>query len=171
MMRQTSPQGKPINFVSNETIMQIQKTLLTILIVLMPLAVFASNTGDLKKQIILDQKRLNIMENLPLSDKEATIFWPIYSEYQEQLFQLGLKRTNVLSYYVSNYNSLSDEQAIEIMNNMFDLADNRQYIMKKMTVDLEEVLPAKKVFRYLQVENNIAAIEQYNLVQKIPLLQ
>ena len=151
--------------------MRIQKVLLTILIVLMPLTVFANNANDLKKQIILDQKRLNIMENLPLSDEEASNFWPIYSEYQEQLFQLDLKRTNVLSYYVSNYSTLSDEQAIEIMNNMFDLADNRQYIMKKMTVDLEEVLPARKVFRYLQVENNIASIEQYNLVQKIPLLQ
>ena len=151
--------------------MRIQKTLLTILVVLMPLAAFASNTDDLKKQIILDQKRLNIMENLPLSDEEANNFWPIYSEYQEKLFNLELKRTQVLSYYVSNYKSLSDEQAVEIMDNMFDLADNRQYIMKKMIVDLEEVLPAKKVFRYLQVENNIAAIEQYNLLQKIPLAQ
>jgi hypothetical protein len=151
--------------------MRIQKTLLTILIVLMPLVAFANKADDLKKQIILDQKRLNIMENMLLSDEEANSFWPIYSQFQEQLFQLDLKRTNVLSYYVSNYNSLSDEQAIEIMNNMFDLADNRQYIMKKMTVELEEVLPAKKIFRYLQVEKNIAAIEQYNLVQKIPLLQ
>lgn len=151
--------------------MPIQKILLTILIVLMPLAAFADNADDLKKQIILDQKKLNIMENLPLSDEEANSFWPIYSEYQEQFFVLELERTKVLSYYVSNYKSLSDEQAIEIMNNLFDLADNRQHIMKKMTIDLEEVLPAKKVFRYLQVENNIAAIEQYNLVQKIPLLQ
>jgi len=151
--------------------MRIQKILLTILIVLMPFAVFASNTDDLKKQIILDQKKLNIMENLPLSDEEAGNFWPIYNEYQKQLFDLEFKRTQLLSYYVSNYKSLSDEQAIEIMNNMFDLTDNRQYIMKKMTIDLEEVLSAKKVFRYLQVENNIAAIDQYNLVQKIPLLQ
>lgn len=171
MMRQASQPGKHINFVSKETIMRIQKILLTILIVLMPFAVFASNTDDLKKQIILDQKKLNIMENLPLSDEEAGNFWPIYNEYQKQLFDLEFKRTQLLSYYVSNYKSLSDEQAIEIMNNMFDLTDNRQYIMKKMTIDLEEVLSAKKVFRYLQVENNIAAIDQYNLVQKIPLLQ
>jgi len=171
MMRQASQPCKHINFVSKETIMWIQKILLTILIVLMPFAVFASNTDDLKKQIILDQKRLNIMENLPLSDEEATIFWPIYSEYQEQLFNLELKRTQVLSYYVSNHKSISDEQAIEIMNNMFDLTDNRHYIMKKMTVDLEEILPARKAFRYLQLENNIAVIDQYNLMQKIPLLQ
>jgi hypothetical protein len=151
--------------------MSAPKILLTILITLMPLIAFADNAGDLKKQIILDQKRLNIMENLPLSDAEADNFWPIYSEYQEQLFALDLTRTKVLTYYVSNYTSLSDEQTLEIMNNMFDLADNRQVIMKKMTIALEEVLPLKKVFRYLQVENNIAAIEQYNLVQKIPLLQ
>lgn len=151
--------------------MKIPIIVLTGLIVLLPLIGYAGSTADFKKQIILDQKKLNIMENLPLSDDEAEHFWPIYSEYQEQLFLLDLKRSQILTYYVANYKTLNDEQAIDIMNNMFDLKDNRQFIMKKMTIDLEEVLPPKKVFRYLQVENNIAAIGQYNLVQKIPLLQ
>ena len=151
--------------------MKIPTIVLTLFIVLIPLIACAGSTDDLKKQILLDQKKLNIMENVPLSDEEAEHFWPIYSEYQEQLFQLEIKRSQILTYYVTNYKSLSNEQAVDIMNNMFDLSDNRQFIMKKMTIDLEEVLPPKKVFRYLQVENNIAAIEQYNLVQKIPLLQ
>ena len=151
--------------------MRSRTILLTLLLTIIPLVAFAQNTDDLKKQIILDQKKLNIMENVPFSDVEAKKFWPIYGNYQEQLFELDVMRSRIVSYYVTNYKSLTDQQAIDIMDNMFDLADNRQIVLKKFTLDLEEVLPAKKVFRYLQVENNIAAIEQYNLAQKLPLLQ
>jgi len=80
-------------------------------------------------------------------------------------------RSRVLSYYLSNYESLTDQQAVNIMDNLFDLVDNRQVVLKKFALDLEEFLPAKKVFRYLQVENNIAAVEQYNLAKNLPLLE
>ena len=145
--------------------------LLALLLTIMPLAAFAQDADDLKKQIILDQKKLNIMENVSFSDDEAKSFWPIYGNYQEQLFALDVMRSRVLSYYVTNYKSLTDQQATDIMDNMFELADNRQIVLKKFTLDLEEVLPAKKVFRYLQVEHNIAAIEQYNMAKNLPLLE
>ena len=151
--------------------MKTRMILVALLFAFMPLAAFALDADDLKKQIILDQKKLNIMENVPFSDEEAENFWPIYGQYQEQLFELDVMRSRVLSYYVTNYKSLTDQQAIDIMDNMFDLADNRQIVLKKFTLDLEEVLPAKKVFRYMQVENNIAAVEQYNMAKNLPLLE
>ncbi len=151
--------------------MKTRMILVALLFAFMPLVAFALDADDLKKQIILDQKKLNIMENVPFSDEEAENFWPIYGQYQEQLFELDVMRSRVLSYYVTNYKSLTDQQAIDIMDNMFDLADNRQIVLKKFTLDLEEVLPAKKVFRYMQVENNIAAVEQYNMAKNLPLLE
>ena len=56
-----------------------------------------------------------------------------------------------------------------MIDELSDIVDNRQTVMKQFSLDLEEVLPVKKVFRYLQVENNIAAMEQYGLARKIPL--
>ena len=151
--------------------MRSRTILLALLLTIIPLMAFAQDADDLKKRIILDQKKLNILENMPFSDEEAENFWPIYGQYQEQLFELDVMRSRVLSYYVTNYKSLTDQQATDIMGNMFDLADNRQIVLKKFTLDLEEVLPAKKVFRYMQVENNIAAIEQYNMAKNLPLLE
>ena len=151
--------------------MRTRTVLLALLLAIMPLVSFAQDVDDLKKQIILGQKKLNVMENVPLTDEEEENFWPIYGEYQEQLFELDVMRSRVVSFYVTNYKSLTDQQATDIMDNMFDLADNRQIVLKQFTLDLEEVLPAKKVFRYLQVENNIAAVEQYNLAKNLPLLE
>lgn len=151
--------------------MRIKTILLSTLFLLSPFLGFAEDAENLKRQITLDQKKLYVMENMPLSDEEAGNFWPVYNEYQERLYDLELMRTNVLSYYVSNYENLTDQQMIEIINNKFDIADNRQLIMKKLTLDLEEVLPVKKVFRYLQVENNIAAMDEYSLAKKVPLME
>jgi hypothetical protein len=51
------------------------------------------------------------------------------------------------------------------------IRDDRQMAMKKFTLDLEKVLPGKKVFRYLQVENKLEAIGRYELAKEIPLAQ
>ena len=151
--------------------MRIKIALLVTLCLVLPFSSFADEVSDLKKRIILDQKKLNIMEYMTFSNGEAENFWPLYNEYQERLFRLDLARSEMLSFYVANYRSLTDQQATEMIDGMFDVVDNRQAIMKKLTLSLEEILPAKKVYRYLQVENNIAAIEQYDLVKKIPLLE
>ena len=45
--------------------MKTRAVLLALLIAIMPLVSFAQDVDDLKKQIILDQKKLNIMENVP----------------------------------------------------------------------------------------------------------
>ncbi len=151
--------------------MRIKMTLLTTLCLALPFCAFADEVTDLKKKIILDQKKLSIMENMTFSNDEAESFWPLYSEYQEKFFKLDLMRSALHSSYVANYTSLTDQQAAEIIDGLSDIVDNRQTTIKRFTLDLEEILPVKKVFRYLQVENNIAAIEQYELVKKIPLLE
>lgn len=147
------------------------RVLAFLLVSLIALPVYAQSTADLKKQIILDQKKLNVMENMPLAEGDADIFWPIYDEFQEELFELDQLRYQVLAQYAENYKTLTDEQASRIIDSMFDIADQRQSVLKRVSLAMEEVLPSKTIFRYLQVENNMAALEEYNLIKKIPLLE
>ena len=58
--------------------------------------------------------------------------------------------------------TLTDDQAAKIVDEYFAILDT---YMKK----LNKGLPAKKVFRYLQVENKLAAIARYELAKAIPL--
>lgn len=153
--------------------MRFKTLLLTLCLLSLPLLATANDAGALRKQIILDQKRLHIMENLALDEQEAKKFWPVYRDVQEKIFAVDLDRSELLGFYVSNYKSLSDQQAAEMIDGMFLLAETRQALLKEfsLTLRMDDILPARKTFRYLQIEQNIAAVEQYDLVKKIPLLQ
>ncbi len=153
--------------------MRIKTLLLTLCLLAVPLIALAENAADLQKQILLDQKKLNIMQNLVLDDQEAAKFWPAYGAFQEKLFDVALDRYELLSFYASNYKSLSDQQATDMIDTMFLLNETRQALLKEFSLALrmEEILPAKKAFRYLQIEHNIAAVEQYDLAKKVPLLE
>jgi hypothetical protein len=73
-------------------IMRARKTLLTILVALLPIAAFAADADDLKKKIILDQKKLNVIENMPLTAEESEAFW-YWQPLPGHLFELDIMRS------------------------------------------------------------------------------
>ncbi|SEA24642.1 hypothetical protein SAMN05660420_01583 [Desulfuromusa kysingii] len=151
--------------------MFLKNVLFGFLILAITLPAYAQNTVELKKQLVLGQKKLNVMENMSLSESDAAAFWPIYDEFQEEIFELDQQRYQILTQYTQNYKTLTDEQADRILDSMFEIKDQRQSVLKRVSLSLEEVLPAKIVFRYLQIENNMATLEAYSLIEKIPLLE
>jgi hypothetical protein len=155
--------------------MRFTATLVAITLVFFSSFGYADNAEDLKRNISLDQRKLVVMENLPLSDKESEKFWPVFRSFQDKLYELESKNVELISFYLTKLkdNSLTDEQAATMIDAYFTLADNRQSLIKEFAfvLDLEKVLPVKKIFRYLQIQQKIDAIEQYELTKKIPLLE
>ena len=155
--------------------MKFAATLVAITLVFFSSLAFAESAEDLKRNIVLDQRKLVVMENLPLSDQESEKFWPVFRDFQGNLYNLESKNVELISFYLNKYkdNSLTDEQAATMIEAYFALADNRQRLIKDFAfaLDLEKVLPVKKIFRYLQIQQKIDAIEQYEISKKMPLLE
>jgi hypothetical protein len=149
----------------------VAKILFVVLLISAPFTALADEAGKLKKKILMDQKKLVVMENMEFTDQEAKGFWPVYEKYQEELFQVGQRAGKLIVAYASVYHTLTDDQAKKIIDEYFDIRDQRQDIMKRYARDLKKVLPAKKMFRYLQVENKLEAIARYELARGIPLAQ
>ena len=149
--------------------MRIKSILLTILLLTVPFVAFADEALELKKKIIFDQKKLVVMENMAFTDEEAKAFWPVYEKHQEELFQVSQRGATLILAYASVYQSLTDEQATKIIDEYYDIQDERLAVMKKMMVDVGKVLPGKKAFRYMQVESKLTAIARYELAKEIPL--
>lgn len=149
----------------------VSKVLLFVLLVSAPFTVLADEAAQLKKKILMDQKKLVVMENMEFTDQEAKAFWPVYEKYQEQFFQVGQRAAKLIVAYASVYNTLTDDQAKKIIDEYFQIREQRLDIMKKYAKDLSKVLPETKRFRYLQVENKLEAIARYELAQGIPLAQ
>jgi hypothetical protein len=155
--------------------MRFTPILVAITVMLFSRFAFAENVNDLKKNLVLDQRKLVVMENLTLSDEESEKFWPVFREYQENLYKLDMQNFELLSFYLKKYKelSLTDEQATKMIDAYFTLLENRRRLDRDFAfvLDMEKILPVKKVFRYLQIQQNIDAAQQYEISQKVPLLE
>ena len=151
--------------------MRIKTILLTILLLAVPFFALADEALDLKKKILFDQTRLIVMENMDFTEEEAKAFWPVYEKHQEELFQVSQRGATLILAYASVYQSLTDDQATKLIDEYYDVQDDRLAAMKKMAADVGKVLPGKKAFRYMQVESKLTAIARYELAKGIPLAQ
>jgi len=149
--------------------MRIKTILLTLMLLVAPVLALADEALELKKKIMFDQKRLVVMENMEFTEEEAAAFWPVYDKHQEELFQVNQRGAKLILAYASVYQTLTDEQAVKLVDEYYDIQDDRLAVMKKMAADVGKVLPGKKAFRYLQVESKLSAIGRYELAKEIPL--
>jgi hypothetical protein len=151
--------------------MRVKSILLTILLLAVPFAALADEAMDLKKQIMFSQKKVIMLENIDFTEEEAKAFWPIYDKHQEELFQVNQSAAKLILAYASVFQTLTDEQAFKIIDEYYKIQDEHLAVMKKLAADVGKVLPGKKAFRYMQVENKLNAIARYELAKAIPLAQ
>ena len=135
----------------------------------LPMLALSNVAGELRKEIIFAEKKLVVLENMEFTEEENTAFWPIYQEFQEELFPLRKRTIELVMAYATVFQSLTDEQASIIIEEYLTIQSSHQKIVSKYFKKFMKLLPAKKVFRYLQIENKIDAIGRYELAQEIPL--
>lgn len=132
----------------------------------------AGEADDLKKKIMFDQKKLIVLENIELTEAEGEIFWPVYAELQEHLFKTSEQLARLILAYAASYQTLTDEQAAKVVDQYFTIQSRRLATMDTyMEKLLKGGLPAKKVLRYLQVENKLESITRFEIANEIPLAQ
>ena len=138
---------------------------------LFPVLAKAKDPDKLKKQVILDQKKLVVMKNMEFTDEERDFFWPVFDKFQKKLFQVDDRAAKLVMAYAATFKTLTDDQAAIIVGEYFDIQKSRLELMDTYALKLSKGLPAKKVFRYLQIENKIDAGARYEIAKEIPLAE
>ena len=74
--------------------------------------------------------------------------------------------------YAADYqaNTVTDEKAKKLTAEYVDIQKAEANLQASFVPKLIKVLPAKKVIRYLQIENKIRAVINYELAAEIPLV-
>ena len=143
---------------------------------LAPLSLAQDKPAD-NMQILLAKikadKKLVVATNMELTESEAKGFWPIYGEYQKDLQKINQRVANFLESYAADFRgkSLTDEKAKKLINEAVAIEQAEANLKSTYAPNLSKVLPAKKVARYLQIENKIRAVVRYELATGVPLVQ
>lgn len=116
-------------------------------------------------------KKLIVSENMELTDAEAKKFWPVYEQYQNELFILRVRSLNLIKAYADSYSSMTNETAKKLLDEYLTIESLRQKVREGYLPKFRKVLPEMKVARYYQIENKILAIVNYELASQIPFVK
>jgi len=146
----------------------------TILLLTSPvLAQGASNANmEILAQKVKADKKLVVAMNMNLSDAESRAFWPVYESYQADLERVNKRLGQLVSDYARAYNSgfVSDTTAGKLIKEWVHAEAEEMKLRVANVKKLARVLPAKKVMRYLQIENKIRAVIRFGIASEVPLV-
>lgn len=124
-------------------------------------------------QLLLSQiqadKAAVVLKSLELTDPEARAFTPVYDEYQKERKEIAQRQIAELNKFASNYGSMTDKAAGEILKNWFKIQEDKNDLVKKYAKKFEHVLPKTKVLRFVQVENKLETVVDLQAARVIPL--
>ena len=122
--------------------------------------------SDLKsrKVAILTQ----VMEFTPA---EASTFWPIYKEYDDELSRLGDQKLQLIKDYAESYGDITDQKAGELVNKVFDLEEKRTALKRRYYERFKRAMPAVTAARFVQVENQILMLIDLQIASRLPVVR
>jgi hypothetical protein len=131
----------------------------------------ADNMQILRDKVKADKKLL-VASNMELTDSEAKAFWPVYDQYQKDLMAINERIVKMIKSYADAYNakSMTDDGAKKLTDEFIAIEKAETARKESYVPKLSKVLPARKVARYLQIENKIRALVKYDLAGQIPLV-
>jgi len=123
-----------------------------------------------RAMIVADRTQV-VLNTLHLSDEEIKVFSPVYVEYWEEMNLLNDGLEKLILNYSDNYNNLTDEKALEMLDDYLDFQKKKVALRKKYVKKFKKVLTPKKLVQYYQTENKMDAIIMVELARRIPLVK
>lgn len=112
-----------------------------------------------------------ISEGLLLTDKESTVFWPIYKRYELDLAKINDARLQLIKDYTTNYHQMSDAKAKELLDRSFALEERRVNLYRAYSKQFEKVLPGKRVVKFFQLEHRINMLVDIKIASGVPIIE
>ncbi len=126
-------------------------------------------------QIVLEKiradKKLLVAENMQLTEAEAKAFWPVYDQYQDELFLLRSRTAKLIKDYVDAYETMNNDTAKKLLDELMTIEVLGPKLRQAYLPKFRKALPEIKVVRYYQIENKIQAALFYELASNIPLMK
>jgi hypothetical protein len=126
---------------------------------------------ELLRSDIQAQRVAVITQIMRFNEEDATKFWPIYREYQSELLTLNDSKIKVIRDYVENYEHITDQNADEGANTIFDYEAKRVALKKKYYERMKKALSPKTAVRFFQVENQILMLLDLQLSSSLPAIK
>lgn len=131
----------------------MKKTIYLLLAVLFSSFAFSQGIKE-KKEKIKALKVAYITEKLSLTSEEAQKFWPIYNAFDEKQFEIRHHKLRKVMDKIEGegIENIDEKEAQALLNEVESSEDQLHQLKKKFVIDLQKVLPAKKIILLKKAE-------------------
>ena len=134
-------------------------------------ALAQDHTMEILRQDLKTEKVAIMTGSLPLTEKQANLFWPIYRDYDHELSKLGDRRIAVLKKVVEKYDSLDAKTADQLVKESFKIANGRNTLLEKYYKRVAKAVGTVTAARFLQVENQMLTLIDAQVIDQVPLIK
>ena len=130
---------------------------------------FAPAIAELRQEAGQDRREI-VRANMLLTETESARFWPLYDEYRAERHKIGDRRVRLITDFLAQQNSMSEDQARALANEDFailkDTSELKTKWYKKMTKELSD----RTVARFFHIDEKLDAAADIALAANIPLI-
>ena len=128
------------------------------------------NEVALCDKIFVRQKGV-VAANLPLTDTEATKFWPVYDRYIAAASKQYDGKVALVKEYADNYSTLTDAQATSLLKRSIASDDAMNRLRLQSIPEFNKVISQKKTAMFLQIDRRLGLLIDLQLASEIPLVK
>jgi hypothetical protein len=123
------------------------------------------------RDAIKTDKRAYIASMLSLTSTEGKRFWPIYDAYQRNLEETSRRRIVALEGLLFHDRAMTNLAAKNLITELMAVDEAEVKARLRLRNRLMRALPPIKAARYLQLEDKIQAVRDYDEASTVPLLR
>ena len=124
----------------------------------------------LMRRNLRSEKKQLIALNLPLTETEATQFWPVYDKYALEMAKINDDFYEVIKDYAANQKTLTDAQASSLINRWAAIQVQQAQLRQKYIPLVEKVIPGRKAALFFQIDRRLYALMDLQVSSQIPLV-
>ena len=139
-----------------------------------------SNRADTVQDYV-DAVRLGLMDGkvglvtgvMKLSDEEAKVFWPLYYEYEYELFDIGDRRVELIEHVITAHQAkvLDDLEAKKMAAEWFKQETDRLGLLKRYHEMIANELSPLHAIQFLQIEHRVNTVIDLMIASELPLFR
>jgi hypothetical protein len=118
-----------------------------------------------------DAQSLVVAANMPLTDTEATKFWPVYDRYIAETIKVNDVRFALLKEYAKSFDTATEEQADSFIKRWLALDQDNTQLRLKYIPDFEKVISHKKTAMFFQIDRRVSMMVELQLASQVPLVK
>jgi hypothetical protein len=125
---------------------------------------------QLMRQNIRAERKKIVAANMPLTEAEATKFWPLYDRYIGETIKVNDVRYALIKEYAQTYGSMTDAQADSFIRRWVALDEDNTRLRLKYIPEFQNVISHKKTALFFQIDRRISMLIELQLASQVPLL-